>query len=63
MTVSGDAQRDRCRCDGRYEGCTHGRTCGETAGATHSHLFCQPCDNRRRAHITARLEAIVRDFA
>lgn len=45
----------RCRCDGRYDGCEHGKSCPATAGATHSHLFCQPCDERRRAHITSRL--------
>lgn len=61
-SLSDKARSASCRCDGRYDGCDHGRSCASPAGSSHSPVFCQPCDVQRRAHITARLEGIVRDF-
>jgi hypothetical protein len=50
----------RCRCDGRYDGCEHGRGgCDGAPGTPWGPYFCAGCDPRRLAHISANLSAIV----
>lgn len=45
-----------CYCDGRYEGCDHGRRrCAVPGGGRWSPYFCPACDVRRVAHISAGL--------
>lgn len=57
----------RCVCDGRYAGCTHGRTCpaGPDAarGKWSPKYWCELCDQHRMDHITANLEAIKVQFS
>jgi hypothetical protein len=49
----------RCRCDGRYEGCTHGHRCDEPPSPTRPWwLWCEPCNSRRLAHIDKGMEAL-----
>lgn len=36
--------------------------CLNDAGSTHSQLWCQECDDARRAHITKQMEAISARF-
>lgn len=50
----------RCLCDGRYDGCEHGKTCGEPAAGPPSPYFCGVCNPRRLAHIDANLTRIAR---
>jgi hypothetical protein len=48
-------RKSLCRCDGRYEGCTHGRRCIEVAGGHRSPYFCPECDKRRIVTINRKL--------
>lgn len=51
-----------CCCDGRYEGCDHGRRCRITGGGRWSPYFCADCDQRRVQHIAAGLQEIRDSF-
>lgn len=49
----------RCACDGRYDGCTHGRGgCDGRPGTPWGPHFCADCDPRRLAHISANLRTL-----
>lgn len=50
----------KCRCDGIYAGCGHGKRCANPGGGHRSPYFCAECDPRRIAHITAQFEEITR---
>ncbi len=47
----------RCLGFGENEG-----KCENEAGSTHSPYWCQECDEKRRAHISAQMEAIMARF-
>lgn len=47
----------RCIGFGEFEG-----DCEAEAGSTHSGLWCQRCDDLRRAHIDARMKEIMARF-
>lgn len=53
LVVYSDPQEARCLGFGERED-----VCDNEAGSTHSHLWCQECDDARRAHITAQMEKI-----
>lgn len=40
-----------CVCDGRYQGCEHGKTCNKLAGGQWSPHYCMDCDDNRTRHI------------
>lgn len=61
--VADAAATGPCFCDGRYEGCTHGRRCTAPGGGRWSPYFCADCDPRRMAHIGASLASIKADLA
>ncbi|MGH3782615.1 MAG: hypothetical protein ACRDRO_18835 [Pseudonocardiaceae bacterium] len=52
-----------CYCDGRYTGCDHGKRCTEPVNAPRSQYWCEDCDDRRSAHITANLETAQAELA
>lgn len=54
MTVSTtDNDKPLCIGFGKREG-----RCLNDAGSTHSQIWCQECDDARRAHITAQLDKL-----
>lgn len=53
----------RCRCDGRYDGCTHGVTCDAPGGGRWSPYFCAECDPRRVEHISIQFEKLKMTFS
>jgi hypothetical protein len=54
--IGGEVNRKRCVCDGRYEGCEHGRFCGVPVIDDGWGPWCEECNPRRLAHITKSLE-------
>lgn len=61
MMNNGQNPVQQCLCDGRYDGCEHGKRCGEpAAGGPGSTYFCSGCNPRRMAHIDANLTRIAR---
>jgi len=51
---------DICICDGRYEGCDHGKICPNLADGQHSPHFCYKCDNNRINRIDEVFDEVTR---
>jgi len=51
-----------CCCDGRYEGCGHGRRCGASVTDDRWGPWCGDCNPRRFAHIDAQFTVITDRF-
>lgn len=53
----------QCRCDGRYDGCTHGVTCYDDGGGHRSPYFCVECDKRRIKSLSLDFERLRASFS
>lgn len=48
-----------CVCEGRYQGCDHGKTCNKQAGGRWSPHFCIDCDENRTLHIDRVFDSLM----